>query len=367
MNTSDSKHELIHKVVEKTLERISRTLDSKWSTSGIVVKNHLIKIFFKRPTPDLRERIGIEHELFSDLAQLEFLIDLDIELVFLDPLESERPPDIPARVDQPGAFGTQLSRRAIPGVRKIIALASGKGGVGKSTVSAHLALAMAEMGAKIGLLDADLFGPSLPLLFGVEDRRPRIIKANGKDLLCPILVNNIQLMSFGFLSEETAPALWRGPILSKALENFFYDVAWNDLDVLVIDLPPGTGDTQLTLVEKLPLHQILIVSTPQALALADAQRAISMFQKLDIPILGLVENMTGHACSACGHFDSPFGSKTQELADKNKLEILARLPLDLRAQSVGSQIKNTWEQSQWKNLAERILNAPQLGPAKPQN
>jgi ATP-binding protein involved in chromosome partitioning len=182
----------------------------------------------------------------------------------------------------------------IPGVKNVIAIASGKGGVGKSTVTANLAMALKNLGAKVGILDADISGPSIPVMFGAEDLQPLVEEINGKNRIQPIMQYGIKMISMGFLAPSDSPVPWRGPMMTQALRQFFGDTNWGELDYLIVDLPPGTGDVQLTLVQNLPLTGAVIVSTPQKLAVADAGRACAMFQMeaVKVPILGIVENMS---------------------------------------------------------------------------
>ncbi len=181
----------------------------------------------------------------------------------------------------------------LPGVKNIIAVASGKGGVGKSTISANLAVALAKTGAKVGLIDADIYGPSLPILFNVENRRPDLRKIDDKNLIVPIESYGVKLLSIGFFADVAQAVVWRGPMASKALKQMFIDAHWGELDYLLIDLPPGTGDIHLTLVQSVPVTGALVVSTPQKVALADARKGVSMFTlpAVNVPVLGLVENM----------------------------------------------------------------------------
>ena len=183
---------------------------------------------------------------------------------------------------------------AAPGVKNIIAVGSGKGGVGKSTVAANIAAGLAASGAKTGCLDADIYGPSIPMMFGVApDVKPSVVERGGKRLMEPVVAHGVKLISMGFLVEADKPVIWRGPMLHGALRQFFTEVAWDDLDYLVIDLPPGTGDISLTLVQTVTLTGAVVVSTPQNVAMLDARKALAMFQSTNIPILGLVENMSG--------------------------------------------------------------------------
>ena len=196
----------------------------------------------------------------------------------------------------------------ITGIRNMIAVASGKGGVGKSTVAVNLALALAAEGSRVGILDADIYGPSQPRMLGITGQ-PK--SPDGKSLE-PMTSYRLQAMSIGFLVDEDTPMIWRGPMVTQALEQLLNDTRWDDLDYLVIDLPPGTGDTQLTLAQKVPVSGALIVTTPQDIALLDARKAINMFEKVEIPILGVVENMSTHICSQCGHEEHIFGERGGE-------------------------------------------------------
>lgn len=225
---------------------------------------------------------------------------------------------------KPGALGLNFKRRAIAGVREVIVVASGKGGVGKSTVATNLALAMQSQGARVGLLDADVYGPSVPLMLGLGGG----MQVDAASRLLPREAHGLKVVSFALFTAVEQPLIWRGPLVHKALRQLLYDVAWGDLTHLIIDLPPGTGDVQLTLIEGLPIHGAVVVTTPQDVALIDAQKAISMFNKLEVPILGLVENMSYWQCSACGHHDHVFGSDGGvELAKSRGLQLLGRIPL----------------------------------------
>jgi ATP-binding protein involved in chromosome partitioning len=221
-------------------------------------------------------------------------------------------------------------------VKNIIAVASGKGGVGKSTTAVNLALALAAEGAHVGLLDADIYGPSQPLMLGVpEGERPG---QRGSQMLEPIVAHGLQTMSIGYLLTENTPVVWRGPMVSGALQQLLNQTAWDNLDYLIIDLPPGTGDIQLTLAQKVPVAGAIIVTTPQDIALLDAKKGIEMFRKVDVPVLGIVENMAVHICSNCGHADHLFGSGGGEhIANEYGVPLLGSLPLarSIREQADG--------------------------------
>lgn len=221
-------------------------------------------------------------------------------------------------------------QRGVPllaGVKNIIAVASGKGGVGKSTTAVNLALALSAEGARVGLLDADIYGPSQPTMMGLEGQKPE--SPDGKTMT-PLLNYGVQTMSIGFMIDPEQPMVWRGPMVTQALTQLLNETRWDNLDYLVIDLPPGTGDIQLTLAQKIPVTGAVIVTTPQDIALLDARKGLKMFEKVGIPILGIVENMSMHVCSNCGHIEPIFGSGGGEkMCADYGVELLGQLPLDM--------------------------------------
>jgi ATP-binding protein involved in chromosome partitioning len=223
------------------------------------------------------------------------------------------------------AHTVQKGVKPIPGVKNIIAIASGKGGVGKSTTAVNLALALAAEGATVGILDADIYGPSQPRMLGVSDKPE---STDGKSLE-PLMGHGIQSMSIGYLIEEETPMIWRGPMVTQALEQLLNDTRWTEVDYLIIDLPPGTGDIQLTLAQKVPVSGALIVTTPQDIALLDARKALKMFDKVDVTVLGIVENMSLHICSNCGHEEHIFGQGGgARMSEDYDVDLLGALPLD---------------------------------------
>ena len=218
----------------------------------------------------------------------------------------------------------------VEGVRNIIAVASGKGGVGKSTVAANLALALAAEGARVGVLDADIYGPSQPTMLGMAGK-PRVAEEGNRKLFLPMENHGVQGISIGMLIDPDQAVAWRGPMATGALEQLLRDTKWDDLDYLVVDMPPGTGDIQLTLAQKVPVTGAVIVTTPQNIALLDARKGLKMFEKVNVPILGIVENMSFHACSNCGHEEHIFGSGGGEsMARDYGVPLLGALPLDIR-------------------------------------
>ncbi|MBT3187144.1 iron-sulfur cluster carrier protein ApbC [Candidatus Thioglobus sp.] len=224
-------------------------------------------------------------------------------------------------------YSTQKGVDPLPEVKNIIAVASGKGGVGKSTTAVNLALALQAEGAKVALLDADIYGPSQPRMLGVSKLKP---ETTGEGKLLPILGHGMQSMSIGYLVDEENPMIWRGPMVTQALEQMLRDTLWRGVDYMVIDLPPGTGDTQLTLSQKIPVSGSVIVTTPQDIALIDAKKGLKMFEKVNIPILGIVENMSLHICSNCGHEEAIFGTGGgQAMAKEADVNFLGALPLEM--------------------------------------
>jgi ATP-binding protein involved in chromosome partitioning len=225
------------------------------------------------------------------------------------------------------AHAVQRGVKLLPGVKHIVAVASGKGGVGKSTTAVNLALALASEGAQVGMLDADIYGPSQPTMLGITGK-PQTV--DGKTLE-PMEGHGIQASSIGFLIDTDTPMVWRGPMVTQALEQLLRETNWRDLDYLIVDMPPGTGDIHLTLSQKIPVTGAVIVTTPQDIALLDARKGLKMFEKVGIPILGIVENMAIHVCSNCGHAEHIFGAGGGErMAKDYEVEYLGGLPLDIR-------------------------------------
>jgi len=229
------------------------------------------------------------------------------------------------------AHAVQRTLKPLEGVKNIVAVASAKGGVGKSTVAVNLALAWAAQGARVGVLDADIYGPSQPLMLGIAGERPNA--RDGKHIE-PLQSHGVAAMSIGFLVDAEQPMVWRGPMVTQALTQLLTDTSWGDLDYLVVDMPPGTGDIQLTLAQRVPVAGAVIVTTPQDIALADARKGLKMFEKVSVPVLGIVENMSVYVCSQCGHVEHIFGAGGgARMAEQYGVRLLGELPLDARVRA----------------------------------
>ncbi len=226
------------------------------------------------------------------------------------------------------AHAVQRTLKPLAKVKNVVAVASGKGGVGKSTTAANLALAWAAQGARVGLLDADIYGPSQPLMMGLSDAKP--VSADGKHL-SPLRAHGVEVMSIGFMIDQEQPMAWRGPMVTQALTQLLGDTSWGELDYLVVDMPPGTGDIQLTLAQRVPVSGAVIVTTPQDIALLDARKGLKMFEKVEVRVLGVVENMSVHVCRRCGYEEHVFGSGGgARMAAQYGVQLLGELPLDIR-------------------------------------
>jgi len=304
------------------------TLLSRDMIRALSVENGTVRFVIEAPSPDIaRQMSGLQRMLEQSIAALDGVKDVSIVLTAHD-TASQKPPQLKV-----GGHPTPQAGPMKPaGVDRIIAVASGKGGVGKSTVSSNLAVALAKQGRKVGLLDADIYGPSQPRMMGAKGKPA---SPDGKTIE-PLHAHGVTLMSIGFMIEEDKAVVWRGPMLMGALQQMLGQVAWGDLDVLIVDLPPGTGDVQLTLCQRSELTGALVVSTPQDVALIDARKAIDMFATLKTPVLGLIENMSSFTCPNCGHEAHIFGhGGVAAEAEKMGVPLLGQLPIDLDTRLAG--------------------------------
>lgn len=263
--------------------------------------------------------------------------------------------DIQQRI---AAHAVQPNLSPLPNVRNIIAVGSGKGGVGKSTTAVNLAVALAQDGARVGLLDADIYGPSIPMMLGLHGRPD---SPDGKSIE-PLRAHGVVAMSIGLLVDQDTPMIWRGPMATSALSQLLNDTRWGELDYLIVDLPPGTGDIQLTLAQKIPVAGAVIVTTPQDVATLDARKALKMFEKVEVPVLGLVENMAVHVCSNCGHAEHIFGEGGgRRMAAQYGVPLLGSLPLDVAVRELGDSgnpivtlVEKTATVDSYKSTARRL-------------
>jgi ATP-binding protein involved in chromosome partitioning len=289
---------------------IEQDLVSAGALAGLELAGGILSIVLRLGFPAGRYERELQAELAELLGGLPGVGEVRVEVQW----------DVEARSVQPGL-------QPLAGIRNIIAVASGKGGVGKSTTAVNLALALAAEGAQVGILDADIYGPSQPRMLGLSGRRPTT--ADGKQI-APLQAFGVSCMSIGFLIDEDQPMIWRGPMVTQALQQLLGDTDWGELDYLIVDMPPGTGDIQLTLSQRVPVSGAVIVTTPQDIALLDARKGLRMFEKVKVPVLGIVENMSLHVCSECGHQEPIFGSGGGErMAQQYGVPLLGELPLDI--------------------------------------
>jgi len=282
---------------------------------------------------DLEQKISLERHLTQIWSTHHPEIPLQIYFKRIKEAKGAKLNPAPAGA-KPSPFGLKVQKKAIPQVKQVIVVASGKGGVGKSTVSTNLAVSLARHNYKVGFFDADIYGPSGPTMLGLKGS----LHVGADKKIEPRKAHGVNTVSFGFMSDAQNPVIWRGPMVAKAIEQFCYDVRWGDTDFLIVDLPPGTGDVQMSLIENLPLHGAIIVTTPQDIALVDAHKALTMFEKLDVPILGLVENMTGFMCPKCGETSHIFGDYgAKEFSEMRKIPLLISIPLHPALRMGGDQ------------------------------
>lgn len=298
---------------------LGKSLFASKAVKDIVIEGDSVNIDIELGYPAMSVRAAMANMINDKVSRIEGVSNVDISIGW-----------------NIQAHSVQKSLKPMENIKNVIAVASGKGGVGKSTTAVNLALALAVEGASTGILDADIYGPSQPRMLGVSGQ-PQ--STDGKTLE-PMQGHGIQAMSIGFLIDEETPMIWRGPMVTQALEQLLNDTQWRNLDYLIVDLPPGTGDVQLTLAQKIPVSGAVIVTTPQDIALLDARKGLKMFEKVEVPVLGIVENMSIHICSQCGHEEPVFGSGGGEkMASEYAVELLGQLPLDIniRRQADGGE------------------------------
>ncbi|MFP5082071.1 P-loop NTPase [Pedobacter sp. JCM 36344] len=343
--------ENILKILTSVIEPdLKRSIVELGLVSDIHIEGEKISFNVKISSPTMHSKMQMKNSCINIIRQLlgeHIQVNIDIQAL---PGFKNRSPEL---------------RSLLPGVKHIIAVASGKGGVGKSTVAANLAVALSLSGAKVGLLDADIYGPSMPLMFGLVNRKPIITSTSGRNIMEPIVSHGVEILSIGFFAEASQAVPWRGPMVSKALIQLFQDADWGKLDYLLVDLPPGTGDIHLTLVDKIPLTGAIVVSTPQEVALADARKGIDMFKMpmINVPVLGLVENMAYYIPeSNPDKKDYIFGQDgAKKLAKEMNVPLLSQIPLITRIREAGdvgapaALNENTIEGKIFKDLAQNVI------------
>ncbi|MCW9043457.1 MAG: Mrp/NBP35 family ATP-binding protein [Pseudopelagicola sp.] len=306
------------------------TLVSRDMLRALAIEGPSVRFVIEAPTPDLaRQMEPLRRAAEETVRALPGVETVSVALTAHGPAPAAK---APPSLKVGGHPKPQKGPMKVNGVKRIIAIGSGKGGVGKSTVSSNLAVALAQKGKRVGLLDADIYGPSQPRMMGVN-KRPA--SPDGETII-PLQAHGVTIMSIGFMVDEAKPVVWRGPMLMGALQQMLGQVQWGELDVLLVDLPPGTGDVQLTLCQKTELSGAIVVSTPQDVALIDARKALGMFELLDTPVLGLIENMSSYVCPKCGHEEHIFGQGgVAKEAERLGAPLLGALPIDLATRLAG--------------------------------
>jgi ATP-binding protein involved in chromosome partitioning len=303
------------------------------AVSSMQLKKALLSLNIDMPYPCKSLWPAIEQNLINELSQIDEVDQIKIEFS-----------------TKVVTHDAQKNINPMPNIKNIIAVASGKGGVGKSTTAVNLALALQQEGARVGILDADIYGPSIPTMLDIHEK-PQ--SEDGKSML-PLQAYGLQAMSIGALIEEDSPMVWRGPIVTQTLTQLLNETNWDNLDFLIIDLPPGTGDVQLTLSQQIPVTGAIIVTTPQQVSLIDAKKGLKMFEKVEIPVLGIIENMSTHICSKCGHEEAIFGARGGELMAKQyKVKFLGAMPLDRRIREEADAGKPTVTSDPSSEIAQK--------------
>jgi len=305
---------------DTAVRRVLETYVDPYLECDLVTAGAVRALTIDGPTVNLAIELGFPASRYAEtlavrlrelIATLDWVTEANVEVVW-----------------KVQSHAVQRNLQPIGAIRNILAVASGKGGVGKSTTAVNLALALARDGARVGLLDADIYGPSQPRMMGLAGERP--VSRGGRSIV-PLEAYGVKVISIGFLIDEEEPMVWRGPMVTQALTQLISETDWGELDYLIVDMPPGTGDIQLTLSQRVPVSGAVIVTTPQDIALIDARKGLRMFQKVEVPVLGIVENMSTHICSQCGHEEHVFGTGGgRRMAEQYGVALLAELPLDVR-------------------------------------
>jgi ATP-binding protein involved in chromosome partitioning len=307
MPTNEQVMDALRKVMDPELHR---DIVSLGMVKDVAIEGGSVRVKVELTTPACPLKHAIQHDVETAVKGVRGVTSVAVE------------------------FGARVATRRrpeerLPGVKNVIAVGAGKGGVGKSTVAVNLALALSESGARVGLLDADIYGPSIPIMLGLVDARPEIREVAGREMMLPLEKLGLKVFSMGLLLRDDQAVIWRGPMLHKALTQFLEDVHWGDLDYLVVDLPPGTGDVQLSLTQLVAISSAVVVTTPQDVAFADVLRAVRMFAAASVPVLGVIENMAGFVCSACGTEHAVFGrGSIERRARETGLAHLGSIPID---------------------------------------
>ena len=305
--------DVFNKLKEVKIEKLDKDIVSLGLVRDLAVEGNVVSFSLKVPLGE--DPIALEKRTIEKIKELDWVEKVDIKV------EKHR-------VETP-KFGKEAEKpkgpQKIEGIKYIVVVASGKGGVGKSTVAANLALSLAQKGKKVGLFDGDIYGPSIPKMFGIEGLVPRV--QNNK--MVPVERYGIKLLSIGLMLEEDTPVIWRGPLVHKAYQQFFFDTLWGDLDFLVVDFPPGTGDAQISALQLVKIDGAVIVTTPQDVALIDVKKATNMFVKMQVPVIGVVENMSYFKCPKCGEITRIFGQGgAEKLGKEMGLPLLGQIPID---------------------------------------
>ncbi len=353
--------------------------ENRWQ--HIAMEGEKLVIQYNRDGISPAEKRLIEIEIQKNLSHLVQIENILVKTTssqsqdVFKALEQKGESPSPAEDTRPAQLktghGTIGNKKPVPGVGKIIAIGSGKGGVGKSTFTANLALALSRQGHKVGIIDADIYGPSQPMIFAKRDEKPR---SNSERKIIPVESYGIKLMSFGFFINENDPVIWRGPMLGGVLNQFLFDVDWTGTDYLLIDLPPGTGDIQLSMIQNAHVDGAIVISTPQDIALLDAKKGLEMFKKLNLPIIGMVENMSSFICGTCGSEHHIFGSGgVAKAVEELGVDMLGQIPLELELRTGSDLGKPYMGQEEfkgrpvWNSLGEVARKVNQyFHPASPE-